>query len=207
MVRPSTRPCALARGALQFAIVVSVDPGYDQVSGQDPVIAGRLRLMDGHTYPFAGTDSRVPVKEIDGSLHFVKPGDHPASKHYNMRQPAAGSTLMADIEDGQVRYWTRPELVLAGPGFDHRYVDRHYYARNVQYPGLHCLVAIDQLTPGQAAELLAWSGPGFVSPAAYVGHYTDYYLEQSPPPYAFAVFKWDRLQGRSHLVSLTAKLK
>lgn len=222
MTTPLSVEDGLSRGELQFAIVQTFNPVMtdsdpeeegpgDNGSGD---MTGTLRLMDGTVLPFAYADGRWTTREPDdfgakGAAHFDETGKHPGTGRTGFSWPHYGAVLMVEVQDGRVRRWTWPFMVLTSVyGVkDISYLQIPIYDNDVTYEGLHCLVDLTQLDLGQAEELILEHEHDFPHPAVYVGHHADDFLRKAQAPYAYAVFHWEPTGRYSHatLVGLEAK--
>ncbi|HSX01741.1 MAG TPA: hypothetical protein VLI05_00325 [Candidatus Saccharimonadia bacterium] len=212
---------AVTRGELQFAIVETFNADTEPAEGSIGYAAdkpyygdgsrdmtGTVRLMDGTILPFAYVDGRYAIRENDGTIHWDEEGYSPANGGRGMSWPFESFPVMVEVVDGSVRRWTWPGVILCDNRYicDPRYLESPNYDCEVRFAGLHCLVDISKLTTGWAEELVKEPRYDFPGAAVYIGHHADDFLARSITPYAYAVFGWDKEDGKSRLVSILAKL-
>jgi hypothetical protein len=193
---------ALAAGELQFAIVQRFHA--DDTDDVEYMI-GTVRLMDGTELPFCYADGRFPTREGD-VLRWDEAAEHPGNGNRGMSWPVAGTVVMIEPNDNRVYRWTLPGLILGGRVSDARYLQGPAYDQAVEFPGLHCVVAIAKYPLAAARDLVIEGEPHFPEWSVYIGCHADAFLAEATAPYAYAIYRWDTQVDESVLVGVTAKL-
>jgi hypothetical protein len=212
--QPTTTADALTRGELRFAIVATFNADTEPIASSINVkgklhygdgsrdMTGTVRLMDGTILPFAYIDGRFAIREGD-LIRWDEEGYSPAWGGYGMSWPFEDNVLLVEVQDGRVRRWTWPGVVMSDTRYhigDHRYLELPDYDHEVRFAGLHCIIDLTSLSAEMVEEVVGKTHSDFPPAAVYVGHQADDYLAQAKRPSKVAVFVWDRAVGLSHFV-------
>lgn len=191
-------PAKINLPLFQFAIVQN----FNTNNPRD--MQGTLCLEDGTVLPFNYTDWVEGWEEARSddsrySPYAMRGHDDFLGGNTMFSWPSPGVVLFVLIEEGAVKFWTWPGLILRNAD-DHRYLQAPDYTQPVAYPGLH--IANDA-TKLDAEWRRALEEDGMYDPgrqAVYVGHHLDAFIAAQDEPFNFLLMRWDTQEGKARFV-------